>query len=71
MKMKRNIGGRHQTVQFMIASGALTMGLFAKHGWLKALGFALGGTALTTAITRRWVLGDALGKGMHALRRVA
>jgi hypothetical protein len=71
MKMKRNIGGRHQTVQFMIASGALTMGLFAKRGWLKALGLALGGPALATAITRHSVFSDALSKGMRALRRVA
>ncbi len=50
--MKRNVGGKDQTVRFMIASSAITMGLFAKRGWIKALGFSLGGAELATAISR-------------------
>jgi len=52
--MKRNVGKgtKDQTVRFMIASGGIMMGLFAKRGWLKALGFSLGGAELTTAIVR-------------------
>ncbi len=50
--MKRNVGGKDQTVRFMIASAGITMGLFAKRGWIKALGFSLGGAELATAISR-------------------
>jgi len=58
--MKRNVGGKDQTVRFMIASGALMMGLFAKRGWIKAFGFALGGAELATAISRYSIINDAL-----------
>ncbi len=50
--MKRNVGGKDQTVRFMIASAGITMGLFAKRGWIKALGFSIGGAELATAISR-------------------
>jgi len=60
--MKRYVGGKDQTVRFMIASAGITMGLFAKRGWLKALGFTIGGTELATAITRRSPLNQLLGR---------
>jgi Inner membrane protein YgaP-like, transmembrane domain len=60
--MKRNVGGKDQTVRFMIASAGIMMGLFAKRGWLKALGFSIGGTELATAITRRSLLNQLLGR---------
>lgn len=60
--MKRNVGGRDQMVRFVIASSGITMGLFAKRGWLKALGFSIGGTGLATAITRYSPLNKALGR---------
>jgi hypothetical protein len=60
--MKRNVGRKDQTVRFMIASAGIMMGLFAKRGWLKALGFSIGGTELATAITRRSPLNQLLGK---------
>jgi hypothetical protein len=60
--MKRNVGGKDLTVRFMIASGGIMMGLFAKRGWLKALGFTIGGTELATAITRRSPLNQLLGR---------
>ena len=44
--MKRNVGGRDQTVRLMIASAGIAIGLFAKRGWIKALGFSIGGTEL-------------------------
>jgi hypothetical protein len=50
--MKRNVGGKDHTVRFMIASAGIMMGLFAKRGWIKALGFSLGGAELAVAITR-------------------
>jgi hypothetical protein len=46
----------------MIASAGIMMGLFAKRGWLKALGFTIGGTELATAITRRSPLNQLLGR---------
>jgi hypothetical protein len=46
----------------MIASAGIMMGLFAKRGWLKALGFSIGGTELATAITRRSPLNRLVGK---------
>lgn len=58
--MKRNVGGRDQTVRFMIASAGIMMGLFAKRGWLKALGFSLGGAELATAISRYSPLNSVL-----------
>ena len=58
--MKRNVGGKDQTVRFMIASAGITMGLLAKRGWLKALGFSIGGTELATAITRYSPLNECL-----------
>jgi len=60
--MKRNVGRKDQTVRFMIASAGIMMGLFAKRGWLKALGFSIGGTELATAITRRSPLNRLVGK---------
>lgn len=60
--MKRNLGGKDQTIRFMIASGGITMGLFAKRGWLKALGFSLGGAELASAISRYSPLNKALGR---------
>lgn len=60
--MKRNVGGKDQTVRFMIASAGITMGLFAKRGWLKALGFSLGGAELATAITRYSPLNHLVGR---------
>jgi hypothetical protein len=50
--MERNVGGRDQMVRFVIAGAGITMGLFAKRGWLKGLGFGIGGTELATAIIR-------------------
>jgi hypothetical protein len=46
----------------MIASGGITMGLFAKRGWLKALGFGVGGAELASAITRYSLLNRLLGR---------
>jgi hypothetical protein len=60
--MKRNLGGKDQTIRFMIASAGITMGLFAKRGWIKALGFSLGGTELATAICRHSPLNKVLGR---------
>ncbi len=60
--MKRNVSGKDQTVRFMIASAGIMMGLFAKRGWLKAVGFSIGGTELATAITRRSPLNQLLGR---------
>jgi hypothetical protein len=60
--MKRNVGGKDQTVRFMIASAGVAMGLFAKRGWLKALGFTIGGAELATAITRYSPLNECLGR---------
>ena len=58
--MKRNVGGKDQAVRFMIASAGVTMGLFAKRRWLKALGFSIGGAELASAITRYSPLNDCL-----------
>ena len=63
--MKRNVGGKDQTVRFMIASGAIAMGLFAKRGWIKALGFSMGGAELATAISRYSVVNDVLGRNSY------
>lgn len=60
--MKRNLGGKDQTVRFMIASAGIMMGLFAKRGWLKALGFSIGGAELATAIARYSPLNSVLGR---------
>ncbi|HYH01384.1 MAG TPA: DUF2892 domain-containing protein [Terriglobales bacterium] len=60
--MRRNLGGRDQTVRLIIASAGITMGLFAKRGWLKALGFGIGGTELATAISRYSPLNSILGR---------
>jgi hypothetical protein len=60
--MKRYVGGKDQTVRFMIASAGITMGLFAKRGWLKALGFSIGGVELATAITRYSPLNQLVGR---------
>lgn len=62
--MQHNIGKgkKDQTVRFMIASGGITMGLFAKRGWLKALGFSIGGAELAAAIARYSLLNKLLGR---------
>ena len=60
--MKRNVGGRDQMVRFVIASSGITMGLFAKRGWLKALGFSIGGAELATAIVRYSAINRILGR---------
>ncbi len=71
-RMKHNVGGKDQTIRFMIASAGITMGLFAKRGWLKALGFSLGGAELATAIARYSPLNKVLGRNTaSALRRAA
>jgi hypothetical protein len=69
--MKHNVGGKDQTIRFMAASAALAMGMFAKRGWLKALGFGIGGAALTTAITRYSVFNEIVGRNTAGLKRVA
>jgi DUF2892 family protein len=58
--MRRNVGGKDQTVRLMIASAGMAMGIFAKRGWIKALGFSLGGAELATAITRYSPINSAL-----------
>ncbi len=63
--MKRNVGGKDQTVRFMIASAGISMGLFAKRKWLKALGFSLGGAELATAITRYSPFNQLVGRNTH------
>ncbi len=60
--MKHNLGGKDQTVRFIIASAGVTMGLFAKRGWLKALGFSIGGAELAAAITRHSPVNRLLGR---------
>ena len=60
--MKRNVGGKDQTMRFMIASAGLTMGLFAKRGWVKALGMAVGLAELATATTRHSLLNELLDR---------
>lgn len=58
--MKHNVGHKDQTVRFMIATSGISIGLFAKRGWIKALGFVIGGTELATAITKYSLLNRAL-----------
>jgi Protein of unknown function (DUF2892) len=60
--MKRNVGGKDQTVRFMIASAGVATGVFAKRRWLKALGFGVGGAELATAITRYSPLNRLVGR---------
>lgn len=60
--MRHNVGGKDETIRLMIASAGIAMGLFAKRGWLKALGLSLGGAELATAITRYSPLNKALGR---------
>lgn len=69
--MKRNLGGRDQTVRFVIASAGITMGLFAKRGWLKALGFSIGGAEVATAITRYSLLNRVLRRNTASPLRQA
>ncbi len=70
--MKHNVGGKDQTIRFIIASAGITMGLFAKRGWLKALGFSIGGTELVTAITRYSPFNEVFGRNTTAqLKRAA
>ena len=58
--MKRNVGGKDQTVRWMVASAAVAVGVFAKRKWVKALGFSIGGAELATAITRYSPLNECL-----------
>lgn len=60
--MKRNVGGKDQTVRFMIASAGIAIGLFAKRRWIKTLGFSIGGGELATAITRYDPLNHLIGR---------
>lgn len=60
--MKRNLGGKDQTIRFMIASGGIMMGLFAKRRWIKVLGFSIGGGELATAIARYSPLNEIVGR---------
>jgi hypothetical protein len=70
--MKQNVGGKDQTIRFMIASAGIMMGLFAKRGWIKALGFSLGGVELATAISRYSPLNEVLARNTASpLRRAA
>ena len=68
--MERNLGGRDQTVRLMIASAGVAIGLFAKRGWIKALGFSIGGTELATAIARYSPLNKLLNRNT-AFKRAA
>jgi beta-alanine degradation protein BauB len=68
--MKRNVGGTDETAGFLIASAGLTMGLFAKRGWLKALGMAIGLAELATAVTRYSPLNELLDRNT-AFRRAS
>jgi hypothetical protein len=58
--MKHNVGGKDQMARFMVASGGIMMGLFAKRGWLRALGFGIGGAELASAISRYSLMNDVL-----------
>jgi len=70
--MRHNVGGKDQTVRFMIASAGIMMGLFAKRGWLKALGFSIGGSELATAISRYSPMNEMLGRNTASrLKEVA
>ena len=69
--MKHNVGGKEQTVRFMIASAGIMMGLFAKRGWLKALGFSIGGSQLVTAITRHSLANRVVGEITDKVRKIA
>ncbi len=60
--MKKNVGGKDQTIRFMIASAGVAIGLFAKRRWIKALGFSVGGAELATAITRYSPLNQLAGR---------
>ena len=60
--MQRNVGGKDRTVRFMIASGAIVMGIFAKRRWLRTLGFSVGGAELASAISGCSPLNRALGR---------
>lgn len=58
--MRRNLGGKDRTVRFMIASSGISIGLFAKRGWIKALGFAIGGAELASAIAGYSVFNEVM-----------
>ncbi len=60
--MKRNLGGKDHTVRLMMASAGVAIGLFAKRGWIKALGFSIGGAELAAAISRYSPLNQVLGR---------
>ncbi len=73
--MKHNVGGKDQTIRFMIASAAISMGIFAKRGWIKALGFSLGGAELASAIARYSLVNELLRRntshGMDRVKQIA
>ena len=70
--MRRNVGGKDQTVRFMIASAGIMMGLFAKRRWIRALGFSIGGGELATAISRYSPMNEMLGRNTASrLKEVA
>lgn len=69
--MRRNVGGKDQTVRFMMGSAGVAVGLFAKRGWLRALGFSIGGSALASAISRYSLLNEIVGKNTAGMKRAA
>ncbi len=60
--MESNVGHKDRTVRFMIASSGISIGLFAKRRWIKALGFSIGGAELATAIAGYSPLNKILGR---------
>jgi hypothetical protein len=65
--MKRNVGGKDQTARLMIGSAGIAIGLFAKRGWIKALGFSIGGAELATAIARYSLVNRVLKRNTYHL----
>ena len=65
--MKRNLGGKDRTIRYMIASSGISIGLFAKRGWIKALGFAIGGAELATAISGYSVFNEVMHRNTSRL----
>jgi DUF2892 family protein len=66
--MERNVGGKDRGVRFVIAAGAIAMGIFTKRKWLRTLGFSIGGTELATAISRCSPLNRALRRNTASNR---
>jgi DUF2892 family protein len=63
--MKRNVGGKDQTARLMMGSAGIAIGLFAKRGWIKALGFSIGGAELATAIARYSLVNRVLKRNTY------